>query len=70
MLSDEIKGSEIFPEGRFIYFEGEDPAAFQAALIRDYGFDPGPSSDEGFWCPPKIYDAIYCYPGPYGPLGS
>lgn len=31
---------ELFPEGRHIFFEGEDPAAFIDEIRRLYGLDP------------------------------
>lgn len=31
---------ELFPEGRMICYEGEDPASFAAAIKAEFGFDP------------------------------
>lgn len=52
---------EMFPEGRSVWYEGEDPEGFVAAVQERYGFtlvlkeDP---SGHAFFCPPGYVDAI------------
>jgi hypothetical protein len=53
------KWSELCPEGRFIFYEGDDPKGFRREIKAEFGFDPGPKPDEGFHCPPEHLDAIY-----------
>jgi len=31
---------ELFPDGRYLVYEGEDPVWFVAAIEREFGFDP------------------------------
>jgi hypothetical protein len=50
---------ELFPEGRFIFYEGDDPKRFRREIKAEFGFDPGPAPEEGFLCPPEHLDAIY-----------
>lgn len=33
--------SEMFPRGRHIYYEGDDPEGFRQTLIKEFNFDPG-----------------------------
>jgi hypothetical protein len=65
--------SEMFPDGRTIFYEGDDPHGFARTIRQEYGFDP--SLDDGwgvpldvdgrrhimfqFFCPPEHLDAIY-----------
>lgn len=56
---------ELFPHGRFIFYEGDEPQKFVEEIRTEFGFDP--SADEQLWresshqfyCPPGILDAIY-----------
>jgi hypothetical protein len=57
------------PNGREIFYEGDDPDGFVAQIKREFSFDP--SQDEGwnrefdgkpmhmFWCPANLLDDIY-----------
>jgi hypothetical protein len=62
--------SEMFPEGRDIFYEGDHPAAFAEQMRHEFGFDP--STDPGwsqwvpdvgylcrFHCPPEHLDEVY-----------
>jgi hypothetical protein len=59
MRKYEREWSELFPTGRFIFYEGDDPEGFRREIKAEFGFDPGPRPDEGFHCPPEHLDAIY-----------
>jgi hypothetical protein len=67
---------ELFPEGRHIFYEGDDPGGCRNAIIAEFGFDPALISgvydpgwpDSGFFCPPEHLDAIYG--GGRWPMGS
>lgn len=66
---------ELRPEGRDIFYEGDNPQEFVEEIKAEFGFDP--SADEGwgvhipgddsypsfysygFHCPPGILDAVY-----------
>lgn len=66
---------ELFPKGREIYYDGDQPAEFVEEIRAEFAFDP--SADEywgvlipgddphdaffsySFHCPPGILDAIY-----------
>jgi hypothetical protein len=55
---------EMFPDGRDIFYEGDDPEGFAATIRSEFGFDPaGPTWDNEhgwrFRCPPGHLDAIY-----------
>lgn len=39
-MTDTTTWRELFPEGRVIFYEGDDPAAFTAAIKAEFGFDP------------------------------
>jgi hypothetical protein len=54
----------LFPEGRYIYYEGDDPIGFIKEIKEKFGFD---LLTFGFLCPPEHLDAIYS--GDY-PVGS
>jgi hypothetical protein len=74
---------ELFPGGRHIYYEGDDPTGFVQEIKDKFGFDPSASEswgemypdDEGgedlvnysFDCPAHLLDQIYG--GDY-PMGS
>lgn len=65
--------SRLFPEGRHIFFEGDDPAAFVSQIEAEFGFSPardprwGEQIDDedpiitsySFHCPAEHLDAIY-----------
>lgn len=57
----------LFPEGRHIYYEGDDPEGFRAEIREKFDFDPGEQPDQGFDCPAELLDAIY---GGQYPMGS
>lgn len=58
---------ELFPNGRVIIYEGDEPEWFAAAILERFGFDP--SADERwdaeneharwFLCPAEHLDQIY-----------
>jgi hypothetical protein len=54
---------ELYPEGRHLYYEGDDPTGFIKELKERYGLDVSVS----FHCPAELLDEIYS--GKY-PLGS
>jgi hypothetical protein len=72
---DNTTWKELFPDGRTIFYEGEDPDEFVAEMKRRFGFDPStvrPPPGDGFvacrmswdecrafYCPPHLLDAIY-----------
>jgi hypothetical protein len=37
--------AERFPEGRHIFYEGDDPEGFRAEIRERFGFDPGDDPD-------------------------
>jgi hypothetical protein len=56
---------ELWPEGRHIFYEGDDPDGFAAEIKKEFGFDPRESNDGWceargfeFFCPPEHLDAI------------
>jgi hypothetical protein len=58
--------SELFPDGRKIFYEGNEPEAFTEEIKQKFGFDPSEDNpkwnrEEGFafWCPGRLMDAIY-----------
>lgn len=76
--------AELFPNGREIFYEGDDPDGFAVEIAAKYGFDPrtdqrwwevieGDAESEpfvvyGFHCPAVLLDVIYA--NPKYPLGS
>jgi hypothetical protein len=75
----ESRWADLFPEGRVIYYEGDDPEGFVAEIKKRFNFDP--SADDGwsyvanglppfrrFFCPAHLLDRIYG-DGNY-PMGS
>lgn len=67
---------EMFPNGRDLYYEGDDPEAFAKEMQEKYGFDPSlnnPSWSEyygySFHCPASALNEVYSDYSPY-PLGS
>ena len=73
--TDTTTWSELFPGGRDIHYEGEQPDEFAAEIADRYGFDPRtdrrwwdviagdgdaePQQSYMFHCPPHLLDAIY-----------
>lgn len=55
--------SELFPHGRDIFYEGDDPAAFARQIEARFGFNPAADLAWGvscrFFCPSEHLDAIY-----------
>jgi hypothetical protein len=63
--------SELFPEGRVIYYEGDDQESFVSELKAKFNFDPSKDSlwsGLAFRCPAHLMDEIYGS-GKY-PMGS
>lgn len=67
--------SEMFPDGRYVYYEGKTPDAFVGAIKDEFGFDPSENNDRWnkksghcFFCPGKHMDKLYG--GGKYPLGS
>jgi hypothetical protein len=59
-----LKGSEMFPNGRDIWFEGDDPAGYRAWARARTGFDPGEHWTEDpsgyrFHCPAEHLNVLY-----------
>lgn len=73
-LKSPAKWSQLFPNGRTVFYEGDDPKGFVREMKKKYGFDP---SKGRFWnkkngyqfhCPAECMDEVY---GNYKyPLGS
>jgi hypothetical protein len=59
----ETTWSELFPNGRHIFYEGDEPLQFAREILAEFG--SAPNADErwaygyGFHCPPQHLDAIY-----------
>jgi hypothetical protein len=67
--------ADLFPDGRVIFYEGDNPDEFVTTIRREFGFDPsadtqwgaqipveGPESpyiSYAFLCPPGLMDVIY-----------
>jgi hypothetical protein len=62
----------MFPDGRHIFYEGDDPAGFARQVQAEFNFDPAVDSSWGrriggdggfdsysFHCPPELLDPIY-----------
>jgi hypothetical protein len=70
----ETTWAELFPEGRFIFYEGDDPTGFADEIWERFNFavDQSPKwkggGDPGFHCPAQLLDEIYGS-GRY-PMGS
>lgn len=69
------KWSELFPDGRYIFYEGDDPESFVKEMKNSFGLNLTFDWDEfkefnafGFHCPSKFIDEIYGN-GKY-PMGS
>ena len=79
---DSITWRELRPEGRHIFYEGDDPQKFAEEIRTEFGFDPsndplwgvlipaGPGFESfysyQFHCPPEHLDAIYSDRFPMG----
>jgi hypothetical protein len=61
------KWSEMYPHGRYVYYEGEDPKSFVKEMIEKYNFDPSKFNEHwnihrGFcfllpgYCIDEVYD--------------
>jgi hypothetical protein len=68
------KWSELFPDGRQIFYEGNHPAGFVAEIKARFGFDPSENNPRwnrksgfSFLCPGPLMDDIY---GGEYPMGS
>lgn len=65
LMADMPTWSQMFPDGRTIFYEGPDPEGFRQQVIAEFGFDPATNStwnaERGwqFHCPPEHLDAIY-----------
>lgn len=69
----DINWAKLFPEGRDLYYEGEQPEEFAEAVPEEFGFDPsadrlweakdggrdGTAASYGFHCPAEKLDGIY-----------
>jgi hypothetical protein len=60
------KWSEMFPNGRHIYYEGDTPRGFVIEMKAKFKFDPSKDNDHWneesgycFLCPSKLLDKIY-----------
>lgn len=58
--------SELFPEGRHIFYEGDDPKAFAKEMQEKFGFDPSKDNDDWteergycFLCSADCLDEVY-----------
>lgn len=76
--------AEMFPQGRNLYYEGDDPEGFATDIAAKFGLDP--RTDHHWWevidedgrsapfqvyrfhCPPGLLDVVYG--NPEYPLGS
>ena len=71
----DINWAKLFPEGRDLYYEGENPEEFAEAIREEFGLDPSAdllwgkrieggdgqagSTTYGFHCPAEKLDGIY-----------
>ena len=58
-------GDEIFPDGRHVWYEGDDPKGFVKFVREHFGIEVTLKEDpsgHAFFCPPGYVDAIV-----YGP---
>lgn len=62
----DMKWGEMFPDGRIIFYEGDDPKGFCKEIKERFGFDPSEGNRNwnrrcgySFDCPGKHLDAIY-----------
>ena len=62
----QLKWSEMFPNGRWIFYEGDDPKGFVREIKEKFGFNPSKGNPHWnkhggyqFLCPAEHLDAIY-----------
>jgi hypothetical protein len=71
----DVNWGKLYSEGRDLYYEGEHPDEFAAAIREEFGFDPSADplwgkqvdgndgepgfTSYGFRCPPDRLDAVY-----------
>lgn len=60
------KWSELFPHGRRLYYEGNDPESFCREIKKKFGVDPSENNQDwieesgySWHCPARLLDAIY-----------
>jgi hypothetical protein len=65
-MTDENSWAELFPAGRRIFYEGDDPRTFADEIKTRFGFDPSENNprwneEDGFsfHCPAPLLDEIY-----------
>jgi hypothetical protein len=65
--------ADLFPDGRAIYYEGDDPEGFVREIVEKFNFDPSDlnplwTEEHGyrFHCPARLLDDIYCDKYPMG----
>src|SRR4051812_1220273 len=58
--------AETFPEGRWLYYEGDNFEAFAAEMVEKCGFDPRKGCEIQFFCPPEALEALYNSGHPFG----
>lgn len=58
----------MFPNGRVIFYDGDDPEGFRKEMIEKFNFDPEKSLNPSMWnarcgyafyCPGEHYRAVY-----------
>lgn len=67
------KWSEMFPDGRHIFYEGSDPKSFIKEMKEKFNFEPNKNNDRwnkksgySFFCPSDLLDKIYNSKYPLG----
>lgn len=57
---------EIYPHGRHVFYEGDDPAGFAKEMLEKFGFDPSKDNDHwneesgyGFFVPGEHINEVY-----------
>ena len=60
------KWSELFPDGRWLFYEGDDPEGFANEMVTKFQFDPRKGNDSwsaargyGFMLPGRCMDEVY-----------
>ena len=72
----DVNWAKLFPEGRDLYYEGEQPGQFAEVIREEFGLDPSAdplwgkqiegeagSASYGFHCPAEHLDALYAMHG-------
>lgn len=70
-----LQWSKLFPDGRVLFYEGDDPKGFRAEMRTKFGFDPAAPCkgvlggeefrrfnkrhDYQFFCPANVLDKVY-----------